>query len=452
MCTFTPKIDERSRTLTGDFSRSRGGMAGAEDDPETLASRTLRQETTERLHADFEKTQHKLSKLRRQHERAKKKDPECTFAPTLKVRDGYKGKGERSADEAHRAEPKITARKEAAMAERLYSTHEQTQARKTAQIKKRDEMIKKTGAEFSEASRFLAEFGWDVERASKEFFKTRPRWGAGGTRITAAQKQTSADRLSKYNDPRRRSSTAAPSGSGTAASGFGCSVPSTRLHPSSGTSSSRVTPRVSRLSEEVEGRLHSVPQHRQTESRKVSTTPRLSQSQSQRHTGPPTPVGSRSGATSAAAPVRRKKLQQQTGSTAAEESAAAAATAAAAAAAAAAAVAGMTLDVGSIAALSPPGIRAKQLGGARSLEDGVREILTHFYEKNHPEFASAEKIDEFVGYYKQKAAGAGEPEQWSDLLWSAYEGQGVNPREDYRVYLEQLQQRQAQLLQQPTDW
>jgi hypothetical protein len=315
------------------------------------------------------------------------------------------------------------------MAERLYSTHEQTQARKTAQIKKRDEMIKKTGAEFSEASRFLAEFGWDVERASKEFFKTRPRWGAGGTRITAAQKQTSADRLSKYNDPRRRSSTAAPSGSGTAASGFGCSVPSTRLHPSSGTSSSRVTPRVSRLSEEVEGRLHSVPQHRQTESRKVSTTPRLSQSQSQRHTGPPTPVGSRSGATSAAA-----------------------ATAAAAAAAAAAAVAGMTLDVGSIAALSPPGIRAKQLGGARSLEDGVREILTHFYEKNHPEFASAEKIDEFVGYYKQKAAGAGEPEQWSDLLWSAYEGQGVNPREDYRVYLEQLQQRQAQLLQQPTDW
>lgn len=366
------------------------------EDSEGLETRSL--QLTERLHADFEKTQHKLSKLRKQHERAKKKDPECTFAPTLKVRNGYKGKGERSVDEAHRAEPRITTRKMEASADRLYSTHEQTQARKTAQIKKRDEMIKKTGAEFSEASRFLAEFGWDVEKASKEFFKTRPRWGAGGTRISTAQKEKSADRLSEYKtrkfvpDPK-------PAGD-PKPSGFGCSVPSTRL-PSSR------SVRVARLPGEFEDRLHNVPQHRQTDARRASSTPRLSRSQSQTQTGPPASahplvLDSHSEQSGARQNTRVERQGPGTAEQPVEE------------------------------ARTANGVLSDSAKRESGSEDQVRKILKHFYDTNHPEFASPEQINEFIRYYKEKAESNGRLEHWQDLLWAAYEGQGVDPRKGYR--------------------
>lgn len=389
-CTFQPEIDQRSRIIT-DLSRSG--------------------ELTERLHADFEKTQHRLSKLRQQHERAKKKDPECTFAPTLKLRNGFKGKGERSADEVHRAEPRITRMKMEASAERLYSTHEQSQAKKTAQVRKRDEMIQRTGAEFAEASKFLVESNWDVEKATEKYFKTRPRWGAGGTRISQEQKKTSAKRLSEYKtrkfgDPKPEKAI------GAAASGFGCSVPSSRL-PSARSSRSA---RVSRLSEEVEDRLYNVP----TEARRASSTPRLSQSQRVTQMPPPaaahSPVpGSHAGQSGA----QRNHRAERKGQNAAEQS---------------------LLEFQDLewAAAEQSLKRLAATDGLSTQssesnpEDEVRKVLKHFYDTNHPEFASAEKINEIIRFYKEKGESNGIPEQWQELLWEAYVGKGVDPRQGYR--------------------
>ena len=65
-------------------------------------------------------------------------------------------------------------------------------------------------------------------------------------------------------------------------------------------------------------------------------------------------------------------------------------------------------------------------------EDEVRKVLKHFYDTNHPEFASAEKINEIIRFYKEKGESNGIPEQWQELLWEAYVGKGVDPRQGYR--------------------
>ena len=431
-CTFHPEIDQRSR-MTADLSRSG--------------------ELTERLHKDFEKTQDRLSKLRKQHERAKNKDPECTFAPTLSLRNGYKGKGERSADEAHRAEPRITKTKMQESAERLYSTHGQSQRDKAAKVRQRDEMIKKTGAEFSEASRFLVNSNWNVEKACTEYFKTRPRWGAGGTRISEEKKKTSADRLSEYKK-RQFGKPKQAEKKGVAAAGFGCSVPSTRLHPSSARSSRSV--RVSRLPADVEDRLHNVPQHRQTETRRASSTPRassapratstprLSQSQRLTQTGlsaPRSPVAWSNGATQSGA--QQSHPREREGLNAAEQSAQHVEWVATEQSLhQLVATAGLSTQSrkreGSLPATHSPQLHhdgeAGEAGGQDDsvTEDEVRKILKHFYDTNHPEFASTEKIDEFIRFYKERAENNGNPGQWQELLWAAYRGKGVDPRMGYR--------------------
>ena len=245
-CTFSPQIDARSREKASVRLRE-GDESGAQ--------------TAERLHADFNKIQTKLEMLRKDQQKTRRGEEKAirertpALSANSKGQRGFVGKGEVRESERGRAISRIDSSTREESAERLHGTHEHAQAVKAAKIKKREDMIRQTGAEFSEASFFLIQEGWDVERASRAFFATRPRWGAGGTRITDEMKKSSAERLSK---PVRKHAQKTSRGS-SPADGFGSRVPSTRLRQRQrGAGPTRPLP------EEVESRLRSVPSHRQS--------------------------------------------------------------------------------------------------------------------------------------------------------------------------------------------
>lgn len=58
-----------------------------------------------------------------------------------------------------------------------------------------------------------------------------------------------------------------------------------------------------------------------------------------------------------------------------------------------------------------------------------REVLHLYYQAQEPQFATPVKIDKVVRSFRKKARKAGQPEQWREMMYTAFKEQrGVDPR------------------------
>jgi hypothetical protein len=65
----------------------------------------------------------------------------------------------------------------------------------------------------------------------------------------------------------------------------------------------------------------------------------------------------------------------------------------------------------------------------------VAEILMGFYKANYPEFATDNKVQRIIASFKAKADHV-PGSSWQELLWAAYEKEGVDPRAETKALVQ----------------